>query len=195
MATKFKSKYTAEEIEVLLDSIGSSMKGAIIPVDELPIIENANASSFYLYDGKLYFVDNGEWQEVVGGSGSREEEITIKDVEDLDQLALMFTDFSIKEDEVHFELNPESFSHQTIYALKEAMLIKGQPYYVIKGLKAIGFLENAGVEEGESECLYCEGAYNGGYFYIYMTMVDGSEIKITEEEADTYLINYVGYAL
>lgn len=198
MATKFKSKYTAVEIENLLDAIGSSTQGAIVPVDQLPPASSANTTSFYLYDGKLYFVDNGEWQEVAAATdddSNRDNEISTEDVEALSDLVLMFTDFTLQDDEVYFTLDPASFSYQTIIALKQTMEEKGQPYYIIRGLKAVGFLEDVVVEENGSECLYSEGACNGGYFYIHMTMIDGSEIKITEEENNTYLINYIGYVL
>ena len=57
MAVKFKSKYTAQEIEQLLDSIEASSKGSFVRVDELPEPGDANLSMFYMYNDKVYYVD------------------------------------------------------------------------------------------------------------------------------------------
>lgn len=60
MAVKFKSKYTAQQIEELLDLVGATTAGAIIRVEELPSIEDAFASSFYECRGKIYYIEDGK---------------------------------------------------------------------------------------------------------------------------------------
>ena len=57
MAIKFKSKYTAKEIENILDSIGATAQGSFVRVDELPDPTQANTALFYVYDSKVWYVD------------------------------------------------------------------------------------------------------------------------------------------
>lgn len=74
MAVKFKSKYTAQEIEQLLDSIDASSKGAFVQVDELPDAADASTSMFYLCDGKIYYIDTAtrDWAEIQTGGGNND---------------------------------------------------------------------------------------------------------------------------
>lgn len=53
MAIKFKSKYTAKEIENILDSIGATSQGSFTRVDELPDPTQANTALFYVYNGSV----------------------------------------------------------------------------------------------------------------------------------------------
>ena len=74
MAVKFKSKYTAQQIEQLLDGIDASSKGAFVQVDELPDATDANTSMFYLCDGKIYYIDTTtkDWAEIQTGGGNND---------------------------------------------------------------------------------------------------------------------------
>lgn len=75
MAVKFKSKYTAQQIENILDQIDATSKGAFIQVDELPNAKDANTSIFYICDDRIYYIDatTREWKELeasgIGGGG------------------------------------------------------------------------------------------------------------------------------
>ena len=65
MAVKFKSKYTAQEIEQILDAVQSAaISGAIIEVSQLPDVNQATKTSFYKFEDKLFFSNGSEWIEV-----------------------------------------------------------------------------------------------------------------------------------
>lgn len=53
MAVKFKSKYTAQQIEDILDSIDASAHGSFVRVGELPAPDDANAALFYIYNNQV----------------------------------------------------------------------------------------------------------------------------------------------
>lgn len=213
MATKFKSKYTAQEIEALLESVESAQLGAIIKVDKLPEPSQANGSSFYLYDGKLHFSDGKEWavvgsfnedistgtpvnpdEGVIGGS------IIIEDEEGevVEEIApqIFFSDFAQYDDEYHFTLVKNSQTDKYIHALIEQMSAQDKTYFTLTKAEAYGFIE----DEEENNLLNATIASNRGHFFIKMDLIDGHEVDITledvlEDGTELYLIEYVGYAL
>jgi hypothetical protein len=98
MAVKFKSKYTAQEIEQLLDSIDASSKGAFVQVDELPDAVDSNASMFYLCNGKIYYIDTTtrDWAEIQTGSGDNDSDSdNVISTDEFEFNQLNYTDFEL----------------------------------------------------------------------------------------------------
>lgn len=204
MATKFKSKYTAQEIEQLLDSIKNGFAGdadAIVIVDALPEITTANPSVFYKYKGHIYFINNGEWVEIstptdsttIGG------DITIEDEDGEEQTikaVIKFSDFSPYSDDLHFTLISGSETSLYVYALRKLMKEQGKTYYNLTDAEVYGFMEDF----NGNNLLTAIAADNSGHFFLKMDLIDGHEVDITLEQilidgTELYLIEYVGYAL
>ena len=57
MAVKFKSKYTAQQIEQILDNIHATNQGSFVKVDELPDPNDAATNQFYLLDNQIWYVN------------------------------------------------------------------------------------------------------------------------------------------
>jgi hypothetical protein len=198
MAVKFKSKYTGPEIEALLDSIGSTISGAIIPVDELPAAAEANTASFYRFDKKIYFSTGKEWIEVgvddgEGGATADPAEGIINSTEVMQSGKINFADF-IQYDDLYHTLSSDSETAQYFSALRSAMAEQGKTYYVLTEAAAYGFIDNF----ENNNLLSATIADNHGFFLVKMDLVDGTEVDITLKTIDDqelYLIEYVGYAL
>lgn len=214
MAVKFKSKYTAQQIEELLDLVGATTAGAIIRVEELPSAEDAFASSFYECKGKIYYIEDGKWIElnistnvagggmpvnpdegVVGGDIVVEPEVEGEEPVEI-KAVIRFEDFEQHEDNLHFTVKVGSDTDKYIHALKSLMESEGKTYYTIAKTEAYGFIE----DQPENNLLGATAASNHGHFFIKMELIDGHEVDITLEEVldngtELYLIEYVGYAL
>jgi hypothetical protein len=213
MATKFKSRFTAEMVETLLESVESAKLGAIIKVDELPEPSQANGASFYLYEGKLHFSDGKEWavvgsfnEEISTGTPVNPDEgviggsIVIEDEEGevVEEIVpqIFFSDFAQYDDEYHFTLIKNSQTDKYIHALIEQMSAQDKTYFTLTKAEAYGFIE----DEKENNLLNVTIASNYGHFFIKMDLIDGHEVDITLEEVladgtELYLIEYVGYVL
>lgn len=196
MAVKFKSKYTGPEIEALLDSIGSAVMGAIIPVDELPAASEANTLSFYRVGNQIYCSTGTEWIEVgvdEDGSTADPAEGIINSTEVMQGGKINFADF-VQYDDLYYTLPSDSETAQYFAALRLAMAEQGKTYYVLTEAAAYGFIENF----EENNLLSATVADNHGIFFVKMDLVDGTEVDITLKTIDgkeLYLIEYVGYAL
>ena len=199
MAIKFKSKYTAKEIENILDSIGATAQGSFVRVDELPDPTQANTALFYVYDSKVWYVDTTtspyEWAVVEGEGGNAaadKNEGIIDTEETLPSNELNFTDFVLVDD-THFTLTQNSASAQFISSLKEKMISEGKSFYTISGIEGKGWVDGY----NENNILSAQSSYTPdvNIFYIKLTLVDGTDVKISLEDNDKYLINYIGYAL
>lgn len=196
MAVKFKSKYTGPEIEALLDSIGSTISGAIIAVDELPLPEDGNTASFYKYDNKVYFTTGTEWIEVrvdEGGSTADPAEGIINSEDVMVGGKINFADFILYDDLYH-SLIADSETATYFAALRTSMQEQGKTYYTLTNAAAYGFIDNF----EENNLLSATIADNHGIFFIKMDLIDGNEVDITLKTIDgveLYLIEYVGYAL
>lgn len=194
MAVKFKSKYTGPEIEALLDSIGSTISGAIIPVDELPAAAEANTASFYRFDKKVYFSTGTEWIEVgEGGATADPAEGIINSTEVMQSGKINFADF-VQYDDLYYTLPSDSETAQYFAALRLAMAEQGKTYYVLTEAAAYGFIDNF----ENNNLLSATIADNHGFFLVKMDLVDGTEVDITLKTIDDqelYLIEYAGYAL
>lgn len=210
MAVKFKSKYTAQQIEQLLDAVGSTVNGAIIRVEVLPELADALTTSFYECDGKVYYSDGDKWNEVgystnevgggmpvdpsegvIGGSintGSEDEPVEVKAI-------IRFEDFELYEDDLHFTVKPNSQTDIYLRALRDLMAAEGKTYYTLTQTEAYGFIE----EQVENNMLGATAAQNHGHFFIKIDLIDGHEVDITLEQVvdgvEIYLIEYVGLAL
>lgn len=196
MAIKFKSKYTGPEIEALLDSIGSTVSGAIIAVDELPLPEDGNTASFYKYDNKVYFTTGTKWIEIgvdEGGSTADPAEGIINSEDVMVGGKINFTDFMLYDDLYH-SLTPDSETATYFAALRTLMQEQGKSYYTLTNAAAYGFIEDF----EENNLLSATIADNHGIFFIKIDLIDGNEVDITLKTIDgveLYLIEYVGYAL
>jgi hypothetical protein len=212
MAVKFKSKYTAQRIEELLDLVGSTVAGALIRVEELPSLEDALTASFYEYNGKIYYVENNQWVElgannvgggmpvnpdegVIGGDIVVEPEVEGEEPIEV-KAVICFEDFEQYEDDLHFTIKTNSDTDKYIHALKSLMESEGKTYYAIAKTEAYGFIE----DQPENNLLGATAASNHGHFFIKMDLIDGHEVDITLEEVlddgtELYLVEYVGYAL
>lgn len=199
MAIKFKSKYTAKEIENILDSIGATAQGSFVRVDELPDPTQANTALFYVYDNKVWYVNTNtspyEWAVVEGEGGNAaadKNEGIIDTEETLVSNELNFTDFVLVND-THFTLTQNSASAQFISSLQEKMINEGKSFYTISGIEGKGWVDGY----NENNILSAQSSYTPdvNMFYIKLTLVDGTDVKISLEDNDKYLINYIGYAL
>ncbi len=211
MAVKFKSKYTAQQIEELLDLVGATTAGAIIHVEELPNIEDAYSTSLYECKGKIYYIKNNEWVEfgansagggipvnpdegVVGGDIIVEPEVEGEEPVEI-KAVIRFEDFEPYEDGLHFTVKTGSDTDKYIHALKSLMESEGKTYYSIAKTEAYGFIEG----QSENNLLGATAASNHGHFFIKMDLIDGHEVDITLEETvdgiEIYLIEYVGLVL
>ena len=199
MAIKFKSKYTAKEIENILDSIGATAQGSFARVDELPDPTQANTALFYVYDNKVWYVNTDtspyEWAVVEGegGNAAADKNEGIIDTEEvLASNELNFTDFVLVND-TYFTLTQNSASAQFINSLQEKMITEGKSFYTISGIEGKGWVDGY----NENNILSAQSSYTPGVnmFYIKLTLVDGTDVKISLEDNDKYLINYIGYAL
>lgn len=196
MAVKFKSKYTGPEIEALLDSIGSTISGAIIPVDELPAAAEANTASFYRVGNQVYCSTGTEWIEVgvdEGGSTADPAEGIINSEDVMIGGKINFADFVLYDDLYH-SLTPDSETAKYFTALRALMQQQGKSYYTLTNAAAYGFIEDF----EENNLLSATVADNHGFFLVKMDLVDGTEVDITLKTIDSqelYLIEYVGYAL
>lgn len=213
MAIKFKSKYTAQEIEALLDLVGATTAGALIRVEELPSVEDAFTSSFYECKGKIYYTEDGKWVElnigtnaagggmpvnpdegVVDGDIVIEPEVEGEEPIEIEAV-IRFEDFEQYSDELHFTMKEDSPTYKYIHALRDLMVAEGKTYYALTKTKAYGFIEN----QPENNLLGATAAQNHGHFFIKMDLIDGHEVDITLEEVvgetEIYLIEYVGLAL
>ena len=199
MAIKFKSKYTAKEIENILDSIGATAQGSFVRVDELPDPTQANTALFYVYDNKVWYVNTNtspyEWAVVEGEGGNAaadKNEGIIDTEETLVSNELNFTDFVLVND-THFTLTQNSASAQFISSLQEKMINEGKSFYTISGIEGKGWVDGY----NENNILSAQSSYTPdvNMFYIKLTLVDGTDVKISLEDNDQYLINYIGYAL
>lgn len=214
MAIKFKSKYTAKEIENILDSIGATAQGSFTRVDELPDPADANTALFYIYNDSVWYVNTDvtpyEWKElgtstnevgggmpvdpdegVIGGiinTGNEDEPVEVEAI-------ILFEDFELYEDNLHFIIKPDSQTDIYLRALRELMVSKGKTYYTLTQTEAYGFIEG----QVENNMLGATAAQNHGHFFIKMDLIDGHEVDITLEQVidgvETYLIEYVGLAL
>lgn len=213
MAVKFKSKYTAQEIEALLESVESARLGAIIQVDELPDPEKANGSSFYLCGSKIYFLNGKEWsvvgsfnEEISAGTPVNPDEgviggpVIVEDEEGevVEEIAplILFSDFVQYDDDYHFTLTNNSQTYKYIDGLLDQMASQDKTYFTLTKAEAYGFIE----DEEENNLLNATIASNHGHFFIKMDLIDGHEVDITlenvlEDGTELYLIEYVGYAL
>jgi hypothetical protein len=199
MAIKFKSKYTAKEIENILDSIGATAQGSFVRVDELPDPTQANTALFYVYDNKVWYVNTTtspyEWTVVEGegGNAAADKNEGIIDTEEvLASNELNFTDFVLVND-THFTLTQNSASAQFISSLQEKMISEGKSFYTISGIEGKGWVDGY----NENNILSAQSSYTPdvNMFYIKLTLVDGTDVKVSLEDNDKYLINYIGYAL
>lgn len=199
MAIKFKSKYTAKEIENILDSIGATAQGSFTRVDELPDPTQANTALFYVYDNKVWYVDTTtspyEWAVVEGEGGNAaadKNEGIIDTEETLASNELNFTDFVLVND-TYFTLTQNSESAQFISSLQEKMTNEGKSFYTVSGIEGKGWVDGY----NENNILSAQSSYTPdvNMFYIKLTLVDGTDVKISLEDNDKYLINYIGYAL
>lgn len=197
MAVKFKSKYTAQQIEDILDSVGATAQGSFVRVEELPDPNDANAAQFYIYDDQVWYVnvdtDPRTWAVVSANDNDqvvdKNEGIIDADVE-LTVNEIDFNDFVENEDGT-FTLMDSTPTQHTITELKVLMINGGRSYYTLSGAIGYGWIENI---EGNN-VLTAKGAYNtSGIFYIQLDLIDGVEVKIIESN-NVYTINYVGYAL
>lgn len=197
MAVKFKSKYTAQQIEDILDSVGATAQGSFVRVEELPDPNDANAAQFYIYDDQVWYVnvntDPREWAVVSANDGDqvvdKNEGIIDADIE-LTVNEIDFRDFAENEDGT-FTLIDDTPTQYTIIELKALMTNGGRSYYTLSG--AVGYSWIEGVER--NNVLTAKGAYNTpGIFYIQLDLIDGVEVKLVESN-NVYTINYVGYAL
>ena len=199
MAIKFKSKYTAKEIENILDSIGATAQGSFTRVDELPDPTQANTALFYVYDNKVWYVNTTtspyEWAVVEGegGNAAADKNEGIIDTEEvLASNEFNFTDFVLVND-THFTLTQNSASAQFISSLQEKMISEGKSFYTISGIEGKGWVDGY----NENNILSAQSSYTPdvNMFYIKLTLVDGTDVKGSLEDHDKYLINYIGYAL
>lgn len=197
MAVKFKSKYTAQQIEDILDSVGATAQGSFVRVEELPDPNDANAAQFYIYDDQVWYVnintDPREWAVVSANDGDqvvdKNEGIIDADIE-LTVNEIDFRDFAENEDGT-FTLIDDTPTQHTIIELKALMTNGGRSYYTLSGAIGYGWIEDV---EGNN-VLTAKGAYNtSGIFYIQLDLVNGVEVKLVESN-NVYTINYVGYAL
>lgn len=197
MAVKFKSKYTAQQIEDILDSVGATAQGSFVRVEELPDPNDANAAQFYIYDDQVWYVnintDPREWAVVSANDGDqvvdKNEGIIDADIE-LTVNEIDFRDFAENEDGT-FTLIDDTPTQHTIIELKVLMTNGGRSYYTLSGAIGYGWIEDV---EGNN-VLTAKGAYNtSGIFYIQLDLVNGVEVKLVESN-NVYTINYVGYAL
>ena len=103
-----------------------------------------------------------------------------------------FTDFVLVDD-THFTLTQNSASAQFISSLKEKMISEGKSFYTISGIEGKGWVDGY----NENNILSAQSSYTPdvNIFYIKLTLVDGTDVKISLEDNDEYLINYIGYAL
>lgn len=197
MAVKFKSKYTAQQIEDILDSVGATTQGSFVRVEELPDPKNANAAQFYIYDDQVWYInvntDPRTWAVV---SANDSDQVVDKNEGLIDaDVALAvneidFSDFTDNEDGT-FTLADGTPTQHTITELKILMINGGRSYYTLSGVIGYGWIE--GVDG--NNVLTAKGAYNtSGIFYIQLDLIDGVEVKIIESN-NIYTINYVGYAL
>jgi hypothetical protein len=199
MAIKFKSKYTAKEIENILDSIGATAQDSFVRVDELPDPTQANTALFYVYDNKVWYVNTTtspyEWAVVEGegGNAAADKNEGIIDTEEvLTSNEFNFTDFVLVND-THFTLTQNSASAQFISSLQEKMVNEEKSFYTISGIEGKGWVDGY----NENNILSAQSSYTPdvNMFYIKLTLVDGTDVKISLEDNDKYLINYIGYAL
>lgn len=197
MAVKFKSKYTAQQIEDILDSVGATAQGSFVRVDELPAPDDANASQFYVYDDQVWYVDVNtaprSWATVAASDVSnivdKNEGVINADVE-LSVNEIDFYDFVANENDT-FTLLDNTQTKLTIDELKTIMFNSGRSYYTLSSIVGYNWIE--GIEG--NNVLTAKGAYNSaGIFYIQLDLIDGVEVKIIESN-NFYTINYVGYAL
>lgn len=197
MAVKFKSKYTAQQIEDILDSVGATGLGSLVRVEELPNPKDANTAQFYIYDDQVWYVnvntDPRTWAVV---SANDSDQVVDKNEGLIDaDVALTvneidFSDFTDNEDGTFTIIDGTPTQH-TITELKILMINGGRNYYTLSGVIGYGWIE--GVDG--NNVLTAKGAYNtSGIFYIQLDLIDGVEVKLVESN-NVYTINYVGYAL
>lgn len=197
MAVKFKSKYTAQQIEDILDSVGATELGSLVRVEELPNPKDANTAQFYIYDDQVWYVnvntDPRTWAVV---SANDSDQVVDKNEGLIDaDVALTvneidFSDFTDNEDGT-FTIIDGTPTQRTITELKILMINGGRNYYTLSGVIGYGWIE--GVDG--NNVLTAKGAYNtSGIFYIQLDLIDGVEVKLVESN-NVYTINYVGYAL
>lgn len=197
MAVKFKSKYTAQQIEDILDSVGATELGSLVRVEELPNPKDANTAQFYIYDDQVWYVNvntdprtwavvstNDSDQVVDKNEGLIDADVALT-VNEID-----FSDFTDNEDGT-FTIIDGTPTQRTITELKILMINGGRNYYTLSGVIGYGWIE--GVDG--NNVLTAKGAYNtSGIFYIQLDLIDGIEVKLVESN-NVYTINYVGYAL
>lgn len=137
MAIKFKSKYTAQEIEQLLDSVDASSKGAFVQVDELPDVADANTRMFYVCNGKIYYIDTTtrDWAEIQAGSGNNDNVISTDEFE-FNQLN--YVDFKPTTNSMEYFKVENSVTASFLEELISTMKTKGVNYYQLTGVKGEG---------------------------------------------------------
>lgn len=194
MAVAFRSKYTARDVEKLLDSINTLVNNtgevniqAIERVEALP--DKGELNRFYLTAGKIYYWDN-EWFELTNTPAAQ---ISIPEIEGEVAKSFNFSDF-IPFDDIYLTYNGE-----IIADIKEALTSsenKEMTIYPITNLTGKGWIEDSKLE---NDIFSAEAAQlSESNFFIFMHLMDGQEVKITEHyiEGETvYLINYIGLAL
>lgn len=205
MAIKFKSKYTAQQIEQILDNINATNQGSFVKVDELPDPNDAATNQFYLLDNQIWYVntdkDPREWEALAaagGGGGSVGDDVI--DASEWDEIELNMFDFAEDEtDESYFFVLNETPTKHCLDEIKATISENQKTYYKIAGIKGAGWLETP-VADG-NEIVSVQGSYYTSEstinFFVQLTLVDGTQVKLTldNEATGRYSINYIGFAL
>lgn len=195
MAVAFKSKYTARQVEQLLDSInklvnetdGINIK-TIIQKEELPV--EGEADQFYLVDGKIYYW-NDEWFELTNTPAIS---LTIPE-EDGEVEQFNFEDFIPFEDDMTYFV----YNGNIVSKLKQALADsenKEKVIYPISNLQGTGWIYDSNLK---NDIHLAEAAQlSESNFFISLHLIDGQEVKITEHTINgetVYLINYIGLVI
>lgn len=201
MAIKFKSKYTAQQIEQILDNISAAGQGSFIKVNELPDINEAATNQFYLLDGQMWYVNTDvtprEWEKLTSGGGNIGEEGL--DTTEWEYNQVDMSDFIQDElNESYFYLNDETNTSKCFDKIRNTINEEDGNYYVLLGITGQGWLEKP---IGSNEITTAASSYyitnEETNFFVLLTLVDGTQVKIILDTNTTnrYLINYIGYAL
>lgn len=201
MAVKFKSKYTAQEIEQLLDSIDAASKGAFVQVDELPDVTDANTSMFYLCDGKVYYIDTTtrDWAEIQTGGGDNDSDSdNVISTDEFEFNQLNYTDFELTTASPieHFKAE----NNATASFLEELISImqnKDANYYKLTGVTGEGWIEGFdGNNIVQVQASFAQDT-DEQYVFIMLTLVNGIQVRLAQNKTDhsLWIIEYMGYAL